>query len=137
MEGLPVAWKSQTAQERQKTVQSPQAHLSDTEMGVLVALQRQGPTTQKVHRTVESPKVHFQRHITTSRSTQTAVEVPRVQCTDKLVDCPAIVHRRVSVTRDPIRAAVGHENSEEVNEAAELKEQIEHVSRKRQVSGAT
>ena len=130
MEGLPVAWKSQTAQERQKDVQSPQAHLSDTGMGVLVALQRQGSTTQKVHRSVESPKVHFQRHITHHSKHTDRVEVPRVQCTDKMVDGPAIMQRRVSITQDPCRAAVGYENSEELNEAAEPMEQIEHGKKK-------
>ena len=57
-----------------------------------------------------------------------------MQCTDKLVDGPAIMQRLVSITRDPCRAAVGHENSEE---AAEPKEQVEHGRTKRKGSGTT
>ena len=90
-----VARKSQTAQKMQKTIQGPQAHLSDTAMDIPVAHQRQVPTIQRVQRTVAAPKVQFvdkvvdipvdlQRNIATIRSTQKTVEVPRVQCMDGL-----------------------------------------------------
>ena len=119
-QAVQVARKSQTAQQMQKTVQSPQAHLTDTAMDIPVAHQRQVPTIQKVRRTVEAPKVHrrgpAKKYPNHSKHTE-----------DKMVDGPCDQWKgRLQSSR--MRVAL---QSVTTNWAAEPEEQIEHESKKR------
>ena len=100
---------------KQKTVEVPKVQFVDTVVDIPVDLQRSARTLQ---------------------STQETVEVPRVQLIDKMVDVPAIMQRQVSTTQDtedPCLAAIGHEASDDLNEAAEPEDHIEHENRKRRV----
>ena len=133
----------------QKNAENGSKSTGSLQMDIPVARQRTG-SCQKLQRTRNTEgavrsqggrhPMDLQRNISTIRSTQNAVEMPRVQLIDKIVDDPAIVQRQVTIihdTEDPCHAATVHEDSGALNEAAEPEEQTEHENEKRRVPEPT
>ena len=87
------------AQTVQKTFENQQKQSVDMVVNMPVAAEHQVPTVQRAQRTVEVLKVFIDnvvdvrvmQRLVSIQSTQEAVEVPRVQFTDKMVDEPAVM----------------------------------------------
>ena len=95
--------------------------------------------------------MNLQRHVPIIQSTQKTVEVRRVQFVDKLVDDPTFMRGQVSIiqaaqspnvpacmldTDDLCHPAIGQEDSDELNEAAD-DDQLEHENNKRRLPKQT
>ena len=87
------------AQTVQKTFENQQKQSVDMVVNMPVAAEHQVPTVQRAQRTVEVLKVFIDnvvdvrvmQRLVSIQSTQEAVEVLRVEFTDKMVDEPAVM----------------------------------------------
>ena len=95
------------AQTVQKTFENQQKQSVDMVVNMPVAAEHQVPTVQRAQRTVEVLKVFIDnvvdvrvmQRLVSIQSTQEAVEVRRVQFTDKMVDEPAVMQGSASTVQ--------------------------------------